>query len=426
MAVRKFRADQPSPAWLAPIKYTGALLLVAFVYFALAKLGLQLASINPSASPIWPPTGLALAAVLLGGYRIWPAIFVSAFAANATTAGTLETSAVIALGNTLEGLAGGYLINLWAGGREAFATPARVAKFVLIGAGPATVISASIGVLTLAIAGFAPWEKFVPIWTTWWLGDVAGALVVTPVIVLWADSARRAFDYRELPDAIAVLGCGGGGGLYRLQPVAATLGIYKPARLPGDPAVAVGSAAPRPPRYRDCRAYSHGLRRLGDNQSCRSVRRHGAQRVLPAAAHFHDQRFGAEPGAQRGRRDATRERGKSSAHPRRPRSAASRNAPPSLPTPISSSRKHSAWPISAAGRGTSSPTGFPGRTSCSASTASPATSSTAPSTISSAGFIRTTAPGSAPASLHRSNPAPVSAMRSASCGPMARSAICKA
>jgi PAS domain S-box-containing protein len=219
MTVRKFRADQSSPAWLAPIKYTGALVVVALVYFALAKLGLQLASINPSASPIWPPTGVALAAVLLGGYRIWPAIFVGAFAANATTAGTLETSAFIALGNTLEGLAGGYLINLWAGGREAFATPARVAKFVLISAGPATVISASIGVLTLAMTGFAPWEKFVPIWTTWWLGDVAGALVVTPVIVLWGDSARRAFDYLELPDAIAVLGSAAAVGFIAFSPL---------------------------------------------------------------------------------------------------------------------------------------------------------------------------------------------------------------
>ena len=98
----------------------------------LAKLGLQLASINPSASPIWPPTGLALAAVLLGGLRIWPAIFIGAFAANATTAGTLETSAVIALGNTLEALVGGYLIERWSGGRETFASPSRVAKFALV------------------------------------------------------------------------------------------------------------------------------------------------------------------------------------------------------------------------------------------------------------------------------------------------------
>jgi len=219
MAVNKVRAGRSPPAWLAAIKYASALVGVALAYFVLAKLGLRLASINPSASPIWPPTGIALAAVLLGGYRIWPAIFVGAFAANATTAGTLETSILIALGNTLEGLVGGALINSWSGGRETFATPVRVAKFAIIATGPATVISASIGVLTLAAAGFASWEKFAPIWTTWWLGDVAGALVVTPVIVLWADSARRAFDYREMPDSIAVLGSAAIVGLIAFSPL---------------------------------------------------------------------------------------------------------------------------------------------------------------------------------------------------------------
>jgi PAS domain S-box-containing protein len=206
MAVTKFRTGHSTSALRVAVTYAAALATVAGIYFVLAKFGLRLASINPSASPIWPPTGFALAAVLLRGYRIWPAILVGAFAANATTAGTLETSAVIAIGNTLEGLVGGYLINLWSGGRDTFAGPARVAKFALISAGPATVISATVGVLTLSLAGFAPWEIFAPIWTTWWLGDVAGALVVTPVIVLWADSSRRRFDYRELPDAIAVLG----------------------------------------------------------------------------------------------------------------------------------------------------------------------------------------------------------------------------
>src|SRR6202142_4746102 len=101
------------------------MLAVGASYFVLAKLGLRLAWINPSASPIWAPTGLALAAVLLGGLRIWPAIFVAAFAANATTAGTLATSALIALGHTLEGVVGGYLIGQWSGGRDTFASPSR-------------------------------------------------------------------------------------------------------------------------------------------------------------------------------------------------------------------------------------------------------------------------------------------------------------
>ena len=90
------------------------------------------------------------------------------------------------------------LIGRWAGGRETFSTPVRVAKFALVVVGPATVISASIGVVTLCVAGFAAWQDFAPIWVTWWLGDAAGALVVTPAIVLWAQSGRRAFARREL------------------------------------------------------------------------------------------------------------------------------------------------------------------------------------------------------------------------------------
>ena len=153
-------ARESAAGWRAQGRYLGILLVVAASYFVLAKLGLRLASINPSASPIWPATGLALAAVLLGGLRIWPAIFVGAFAANATTAGTLETSALIALGNTLEGVVGGFLIERWSGGRYTFANPLRVAKFALVSVGPPTIIGATIGVVTLSVAGFAAWDKF--------------------------------------------------------------------------------------------------------------------------------------------------------------------------------------------------------------------------------------------------------------------------
>src|SRR6188474_3022132 len=172
--------------------------VVAVAYFLLAKLGLQLASINPSASPIWAPTGLAFAAVILGGVRFFPAILIGAFAANAATAGTLETSAAIAVGNTLEGVVGGYLIAKWCGGTQAFVTPARIAKFAIVCAGLPT---------TLNVAGFAAESTLAPVWITWWLGDTAGALVVTPVIVLWAITDWRAINGRELRDMAAVFGC---------------------------------------------------------------------------------------------------------------------------------------------------------------------------------------------------------------------------
>ncbi len=187
--------------------YFAWLPVVAVAYFLLAKLGLQLASINPSASPIWAPTGLAFAAVILGGVRFFPAILIGAFAANAATAGTLETSAAIAVGNTLEGVVGGYLIARWCGGAQAFVTPARIAKFAIVCAGLPTMLSATIGVATLYLAGFAAEPTLAPVWITWWLGDTAGALVVTPVIVLWAVTDWRAIDGRELRDMAAVFGC---------------------------------------------------------------------------------------------------------------------------------------------------------------------------------------------------------------------------
>lgn len=177
-----------SPGLRKVARYTAELVCIGIAYFAFAKVGLALASINPSATPIWPPTGLALAAVMLRGYRVCPAIFLAALLANETTAGSIYTSLAIALGNTLESVVGGYLIARWSGGPETFANPAGVARFALISLLAATPISATIGVGSLSLAGYADAADFAAIWVTWWLGDSAGALVIAPVIVLWAGS----------------------------------------------------------------------------------------------------------------------------------------------------------------------------------------------------------------------------------------------
>ena len=163
------------------------LILVGFAYFALAYLGLRLASINPSATPIWPPTGLAIAAILLWGNRIAPAIFIAAFLINQLTAGSIFTSLAIAGGNTLEAVIAGYLVRHWAEGEQVFDTPIGVAKFTLMSLA-ATLVSATIGVSSLTVAGYAEVSSFISVWLTWWLGDLAGALVVTPVVLLWAKS----------------------------------------------------------------------------------------------------------------------------------------------------------------------------------------------------------------------------------------------
>jgi PAS domain S-box-containing protein len=165
----------------------------AAVYFLLAKFGLALASINPSATPVWPPTGFAIAMVLLAGYWISGAVFVGAFLANFATAGTEWTSLAIAAGNTLECLIAGYLINRWADGDRTFDSPVAIAKFASIALCFATPASATIGVFSLSLSGFAAWPDFRGIWVTWWLGDLAGAILFTPLVVLWA----RSFETRR-------------------------------------------------------------------------------------------------------------------------------------------------------------------------------------------------------------------------------------
>ena len=182
-----------------------ATVVVAVAYFLLAKLGLMLASVNPSATPVWPASGLAFAALLVFGLRVWPAVLIGAFAANAMTAGSLATSAAIAIGNSLEAIVGVWLINIWSNGRATFAAPTDVAKFALICFGPSTMISATIGVVSLALGGYADWTKFANIWTTWWLGDLAGALVFAPFLVLWARSDSAFEEQPQVVELLAIL-----------------------------------------------------------------------------------------------------------------------------------------------------------------------------------------------------------------------------
>ncbi len=165
----------------------GTVVILAAVYFVAAKLGLSLAFFHPSATPVWPPTGIALAALLIVGYRAGPGIFLGALLANLTTYGTVWTSLGIATGNTLEGLVGAYLVNRYANGRNLFDHPWDIFKFAIVAAGVSTTVSATIGVTSLALANFAPWTDYRQIWLTWWLGDAAGALIFAPLIVLWVN-----------------------------------------------------------------------------------------------------------------------------------------------------------------------------------------------------------------------------------------------
>ncbi len=165
----------------------------ALVYFILARLSLFLAFEGSNASPVWPPTGLALAAVFTYGIRLWPGILIGAFAANLFTflsnglspATALPLSLVIGGGNTLEALAGFFLVRKFIRGRHPFLTVANVIKFIFLGAMVSTLISAGIGIAGLLAAKIIAAGQAVYIWLTWWSGDAYGALIITPFLLAW-------------------------------------------------------------------------------------------------------------------------------------------------------------------------------------------------------------------------------------------------
>jgi len=178
--------------------------LVTAVYFIAGKLGLKLAFLNDSASAVWPPSGIALAVLLLLGYRVWPAIFLGAFLVNFTTAGNFPTSLGIAVGNTLEALGGAWLVYRFAGGARVFDRAQGVFKFALAAA-VSTLISPTIGLTSLALAGFADWTHYSEIWMTWWLGDLAGDLVIAPLVLLWGIEPRWRLNREDTGEAGALL-----------------------------------------------------------------------------------------------------------------------------------------------------------------------------------------------------------------------------
>ena len=194
-------------------------ILVA-IYVVAGKLGLRLAFVHASATAVWPPTGIAIAAFLIFGLRVWPAILIGAFLVNVTTAGTILTSIGLGIGNTLEGVVGAYLVNRFAGGRNAMERAPDVFKFALVAAIVSTTVSATVGVTTLAVSGYARWSDYGAIWLTWWLGDVSGDLVVAPVVLLWSARPRvrwrraRALEAAALFLALLVTGQLVFGGLF--------------------------------------------------------------------------------------------------------------------------------------------------------------------------------------------------------------------
>ena len=180
-------------------------LFITLVYLIAGKLGLTLAFVNDSATAVWAPTGIALAALVVFGRDVWPGIFLGAFLVNLTTTGSVAPSIGIALGNTLEGVAGAWLVNRFARGRQVFDRSGDVFRLALLAGMGSTTISATLGVASLCLFGLASMWSSGPIWLTWWLGDAVGDLIVAPLAVLWTLNPRWEWNRPQTLESILLL-----------------------------------------------------------------------------------------------------------------------------------------------------------------------------------------------------------------------------
>ena len=168
-----------------PLVYAGKIVLLAALYFVLAKLSLSLAIPPGYATAVWPPAGLALAAVLLEGNRAWPGIWLGAAAVNFTVQASMGAAGLIATGNTLEALAGAALVRHYIGVSRTFDRGEDVFKFVAVGAAASTV-AATTGVASLAMQGAIALSDLAENWWTWWQGDTSAIIVITPLLLCWS------------------------------------------------------------------------------------------------------------------------------------------------------------------------------------------------------------------------------------------------
>ncbi len=177
-----------------PIKKVAVYLLkiisLAVIYHLGARVGLSMAYVQQNTSPVWPPTGIALAVLLVFGIDLWPGIALGVALGSLLPAGsTLQVtpwniSLGLAIGNTLEAVVGVYLLKRFINFDNLMSRIQDVVGLAIF-AMLSTAISATIGGLTLMLTGNGNWQFFGTIWFTWWIGDLLGALVIAPLILIW-------------------------------------------------------------------------------------------------------------------------------------------------------------------------------------------------------------------------------------------------
>ncbi|MFL5328018.1 MAG: MASE1 domain-containing protein [Gemmataceae bacterium] len=190
------------------VRWIGRVIGVGLAYYVAARFGLLLQLPGTNASPVWPPSGIGLAALLIFGINVWPGIWAAAFLANLLTlpenSSGLLAALGIASGNTAEQLFAALLIRHFIRGASPIERPKNVFEFLAIG-GAACAVASINGATCLYLNGIIPHNLVGAVWSTWWLGDLAGILIVTPFLVSWRLDSTWNYSLRRTLEFLLIL-----------------------------------------------------------------------------------------------------------------------------------------------------------------------------------------------------------------------------
>jgi signal transduction histidine kinase len=184
--------------------YAVAIAALAIVYVVAARAGLMMDAVSGFATLVWPPSGLSLAALLIFGPRLWPGVFAGAFIANLLTGAPVLVALGIGVGNTLEAVLAVYALRRIPGFKESLERVVDVVGLILLAAALSTMVSATIGVLSLHLGGIVSAAQFGETWRAWWLGDMIADLLVAPVLLVWTRGPRRLGGPKRGAEAVAL------------------------------------------------------------------------------------------------------------------------------------------------------------------------------------------------------------------------------
>ncbi len=159
--------------------------ILSAAYFVTARIGLSFDAVSGFATLIWPPSGISLAFLLIFDYWMWPGIFIGAFFANYSVGAAPLVAFGIGVGNTLGPLFGAYMYKRFIGNEPVFARSRNILTLIFFGALLGPMISASMGTNSLLWGGTIKMAAYGLTWSAWWIGDMLGIIIVTPLILTW-------------------------------------------------------------------------------------------------------------------------------------------------------------------------------------------------------------------------------------------------